>query len=248
MPTTEPDASSLIALIHADPKVGKTWLVATAPKPLLILDAEGGSKFLPQLRKVYWDPSQPPPPAGDWDVAIVQVTDYSQVVSATKWLGSGKHPFVSVAVDTLTEVQKRALDSIVGVNPDSSPDLQDWGRIFRHMETLVRSLRDIANSPINPLRCLVLTAHSTKIDGKLKPLVKGQLVQTLPGFPDVIGWLHTATDNGGKIVRRLTIQPILPHVLAGDRTHILSQKLGADIERPNLTRMLEIISSGMENH
>ncbi len=234
-------ADTLFIAIHAEPKIGKTWLAATAPKPLLLLDAEGGSRFLRRYKRVTWDPARTPPPEpGEWEICVVYVRDYEAVLKAYQWLASGKHPFRSVAIDTLTEVQKRCLDKLVG-DASHTPEQQDWGNLFRHMEETVRKLRDLAFHPTHPVECLVLTAHTHFKDGKFRPLVKGQLELTLPGLPDVIGHLDTRVNEGGKIERRLTIQPVFPNLLVGDRTDVLTRQYGPVITNPNLTEMLKVI-------
>jgi hypothetical protein len=90
---------TLSILIHADSKVGKTTLAATAPPPLLILDAEGGSKFLP-IRKHVWDPKAGGPPAhdGTWDACVVIVRDFETIRMVYQWLQSGQHQFVGCSV------------------------------------------------------------------------------------------------------------------------------------------------------
>src|SRR6266516_4777823 len=45
----------LSALIHGDTKLGKSTLANTAPKPCLVLDAEGSWRFTIG-RKIYWNP------------------------------------------------------------------------------------------------------------------------------------------------------------------------------------------------
>ena len=65
---------TLSFLIHGPSKSGKSTLGATAPAPVLILDAEGSTKFLP-IAKVEWDPISQAPPIydGTWTHCIVVV-------------------------------------------------------------------------------------------------------------------------------------------------------------------------------
>ncbi|MPZ21922.1 MAG: AAA family ATPase, partial [Luteitalea sp.] len=94
---------TLSLLIHADSKAGKTTLVASAPPPLLILDAEGGSKFLP-VRKTTWDGLRPPPAYdGSWEVCVVMVREFSTLVNVFQWLQTGQHHFRSFGIDSITE-------------------------------------------------------------------------------------------------------------------------------------------------
>lgn len=240
---------TLSICVHAEAKVGKSWLAATAPKPLLILDAEGGARLLPKkIKKVVWhvDRGDPPPKHDGWDVCIVYVRKLSTFTTVYTWLANREHPFKSVAIDSLTELQKRVIDEMTGSNPDVDIEQAVWGKVFRHMEDHIRKMRDLTNHPTRPIDCLVLTALTHMKDGKLRPLVKGQLALTLPGFPDVIGYLYTAEDAEGKLVRKLAIQPVWSHLLAGDRTDILTQTYGPIVTKPHLGKMIEAMNASEE--
>lgn len=228
---------NLVLLAHADAKVGKSWLAASTPTPRLIIDAEGGSRFIPWPKRVIWDPRNPPPEVSDsWDTAIVYARDFEAVRKVMAFLVSGKHPFKSVSVDSITTVQKRLIAQLYGTE---QPTQADWGDVLRRMEELVGALRDLAIHPTHPLECVVLTALSVLQDGKIRPMVKGQLAMTLPGFPDVVGYLYIDVDQDtGTPHRKLAIQPVQAHWLAGDRTHTLTQKLGPVVTNPKLTKML----------
>lgn len=99
--------NSLSLVVHGESGVGKSWLGDTAPKPALVLDAEGGSRFT-QSRKIAWDGvGAPPVPDGTWDTCVVTTRSFTQVASVYQWLASGQHGFRSVVLDSLTEIQKR---------------------------------------------------------------------------------------------------------------------------------------------
>lgn len=215
---------TLSSVIHAESGTGKSWLADTGPKPQLVLDAEGGARWTPS-RKVVWNPLLGPPPEhdGTWDTCVVIVQEYRMLQVAYQWLASGQHPFKSLAVDSLTEIQKRCLDAIAGVE---QPDHQDWGALLRQMEDLVRKLRDLTFHPQNPLDSVTILALTHHRDGRFRPMVKGQLELTLPGFVDLVGYLYTEADEVGVLRRRLLIQPH-GQFLAKDRTHVLSRTYGS---------------------
>ena len=149
---------SLAICLQGEPGTGKSWLAATAPAYRLVLDAEGGSRFTPG-KKTYWQPEtgeRPPEPGKgrakpgpetadnpsidlDWHTCIVQVRDFNSMKKALEWLEAGQHPFRSVIVDSITEMQKRVIDNVSGT---LQPTQQDWGEVLRVTEDLVRKLRD----------------------------------------------------------------------------------------------------------
>jgi len=244
---------SLAICIHGEHGTGKSWLASTAPAYRLVLDSEGGSRFAPGA-KCYWKPAtgEAPPTPGqgratpngevqelDWHTCIVQVTDSNDMQQALTWLESGKHPFRSVIVDSLTEMQKRIIDRVAGTN---QPTYQDWGEILRVTEDLVRRLRDLMWNPRLPLECIVIIAMTHKRDNKYRPFVKGQLELTLPGLVDVVGYLYNSVSTDGVIVRNLLIAP-LGDFDAKDRTDLLTKTFGSTIVEPNLEVMNTIINS-----
>lgn len=189
-------------LVHADWGEGKSWLGQTTPAPRLVIDAEGGSEFAIG-RKIIWENPNDPPPAydGTWDTCIVRVQKMRDLQTIFQWLQRGLHPFVSVTLDSLSEMQKRIVDEIAGLE-QLAP--QDWGAVFRKGEALVRSFRDLVHNPAKPILCICYltgTVERGRAEVKVSPYVQGQLGSTLPGFVDILGYLHTEDTEQGE--RRL---------------------------------------------
>ena len=223
---------TLSVLVHAHSKVGKTWFGGTAPAPRLILDAEGGTKWLPVHRTV-WDPRMGPPPTpdGTWDTCIVYVRDVRDVELTYQWLLAGQHQFRSIVLDSISEIQKRAKDSIVGLGDMRT---QDWGTILTQMEALIRNIRDLTLHPIRPVQAVVLIAFTRERDGRHSPYVQGALAITMPYFLDVIGYLYPQPLEDGTIIRRMLVGPD-PQFEAGER---VGGRLGRVIDNPNMESML----------
>lgn len=225
---------SLTLLVHGESGVGKTWLADTAPAPRLVLDAEGGIKFT-KSRKATWDGhNEPPADDGTWDTCAVRVHTFEMMRRVYQWLNSGKHPFRSVIIDSITELQKKAMDSIAGT---AQPTQQDWGALLRQMEHLVRLFRDLADHTVNPLDAVVFTAMSSEKSQKLRPHVQGQLAVTLPYYVDVVGYLYTDTLGDDNAIRRVLLTQPTDRFDAKDRT----DQLGVTIVDPNVENMIATI-------
>jgi len=220
-------------LIHGESKVGKTWLGASGPRPVLFLDAEGGTRFLP-YNTVQWDGlSEPPTYDGSWEVCIVPVRNFNTMQSTYQWLNSGKHPFKTVVIDSLSEVQQRCVDGIAGQNQMTQ---QNWGDLLRQMSALVRSFRDLVTHPTAPLGAVVFIAMTRELNGRKIPYVQGQLGVTLPYYIDVVGYAFTQVGEDGNVHRRLLVSHH-PTFDAGDRTG----RLGDVVDAPDVTQMLTTI-------
>ena len=234
---------SLSMLVHGHAKVGKSTLAYTAPGPILGIDAEGGSKFL-NIRKIPWDPIQGPPPEhdGTWDVCIVAMRDYATMDRVYQWLASGQHPFKSVVLDSISEIQQRAVDAIAGADQMRT---QDWGELLRKMSKLVRNFRDLTTHPTNPLTSIVLVAMTKEVNSKQAPWLQGSLATTIPYYFDIIAYMFTQKTDEGAIVRRLLIDAH-PEYEAGDRTGLCS--VTPVLDEPNVAEMIDAIYENIDNN
>jgi hypothetical protein len=228
---------SLSVLVHADSKVGKSTLADTAPAPRLLIDSEMGARFL-QSRKVTWNPMTEAPPIWDdsWDTCVVVCRDYTTFLKCYEWLNSGMHPFRSVIIDSVTELQVRVKDNIA---PSGRLERDTWGDLLTHMERVIRQFRDLTEHPVRPIEALVLTAMTSLRDGKWRPYVQGALATKMPYFLDVIGYLYVdhipsedPTQPPSKIRRLLTSNSDMFE--AGERVQGI-------IDQPNISTMLDYI-------
>lgn len=233
---------SLSLLVHGETKVGKSTLAITAPYPRLMLDVEGGNRFLPILRKV-WDPKDPPPVAdGTWDTCVVYTRDYDTMNRVYQWLLTGRHQFRSVIIDSISELQIKALESISGRGQVKT---DQWGELLRSFTGLMRDMRDLTMHPTNPLEAIVLTAMTREFDGKYHPYLQGQSAVQVPYLFDVCGylsveeWAHPDPTQPPYTVRRMYVGKT-PRFETGER---VQGRLGDVVEQGelNIETMLDKI-------
>jgi hypothetical protein len=237
-------------MVHGESKVGKSTFAVTAPYPRLMLDVEGGHRFLP-INVRYWDPIREEPPVADgtWDTVVVQVRDYDVVMKAFQWLQSGKHQFKSLIIDSISELQVKCMDNIAGTE---QMKMQQWGELLRHMGALLRDLRDLTMHPTQPLEAIVLTAMSRKgQDGVYRPYLQGQLAVQAPYFYDILGAITVeSVPNPDPMqlpykVRRMYVERT-PDYEAGER---VQGRLGKIVEQGDLgiERMLDMVFGAKTN-
>jgi hypothetical protein len=178
-------------LVHGPSKSGKSTFASTAPAPRLIADCEGGTRFL-DIKAVPWDPHKNAPPEldGTWDTAVVTLRTWDDVLMTYKWLQSGKHPFESLVVDSISELE--------------ASKQQDWGEILRLFMGLMRDFRDLCEHPTKPLSAVILIAMTKAGDDKLYHAhLQGQAATTVPYLVDVQAATHVQnwSDDQGNIQR-----------------------------------------------
>lgn len=185
---------SLTALVHGLAKVGKSLLAASLPKPLLYLDVELGSKFLPMRSRIIDIKNPWPKRDSSWDVAVLPVLDWDTARRALDKLQSQAHPFAGVSTDSIAALQKRVVNAIVG--PQEAPEIQQWGEILRELQNYCEQLRDMTEHPRWPIQAMMMTSP-TRLDkpdkdkpGKYGPFLQGQLKDTIPYLFDVTGYLY----------------------------------------------------------
>ena len=238
-PTPEPKVEVLSLLIHAGAKVGKSTLSSSAPTTVLVLDAEGSWRFI-KTRKIHWDPMTQPIPRhdGTWDACIVTVTKWEHVQQVFRHLTQVPHDFVSVVIDSITEIQRRLKANLKGTE---AMQIQDWGSLLTQMDSTIRSFRDLTLIA-GPVRVVVMIAETREERGKWKPYMQGQIGVSLPYLVDICGYLYVdmAPDENGqptRKVRKLWIGSH-PNFETGER---VQGTLGDVVTEPNIDSMIKTV-------
>lgn len=238
----------LSILIHGDSKVGKSTLTSTAPTPILVVDAEGSWKFIREagfrsgipLRRINWDPVLAPPRAdGTWDVCHVQVVNWDTMRRVYHWLTQTPHDFVSIVLDSITELQRRLKTNIS--NDGLIKGYDGWNQMLVDMDRLIRGFRDLTMAP-GPVRCVVFVAETREQNGKWGPYMQGQIQVSLPYWVDICGYAFQSVMNdadGNPTLRKLNLfVGVHPSFVSGERVAGL---VGPNVPDPNITQILNTI-------
>lgn len=206
-------------LVYGPSKVGKSTVMLTGPLPMLFLDVEGQTRFLPwNGRKVDYDMKSEPPaydPANPaWDYVRVRINTFDDMKVAYAWLASGNHPFKSVIIDSISELQQKYVDKIAGTN---QMETQNWGELLRGLAQLMRQFRDLLEHPTNPLSFIGITSMMISKNGKLGPYLQGAMQNIAPYLLDVVGYFAPFSEMmTGLNTRRMIFDPS-PFFEAGSR-------------------------------
>lgn len=239
-------------LVHGDSKVGKSTFTFTAPPPLLVLDAEGSTKFIKSagfrsavpMRKIYWDPLRDAPPRADgtWEVCVVQTQTWDVLTTVLQHLTQSPHDFRSVSLDSITEIQRKLKKALVGT---AQMQLQNWGELLTRMDDVIRAYRDLTLLQGNPVEAVVFVAESRprKSDNKMTPYMQGQVEVSLPYWVDLCMYMYTgyAVDpqtGQASLTQAEGLTVPTPQQVAGER---LQGALPHIIANPHLTDILNYV-------
>lgn len=231
----------LRSVIYGPAGIGKSRLAETAPGPRLILDCESGAEFLKKPQIEWENVYQPIPTEGltDDTSVVLWVDNWQTLVAARDILLSGNHPFRSVIIDTLTDLQGKLKDNL----SQSASGYDLWGRLLDELEVVLKQLRDLTKHRTNPLWSVTITAHADTKDGLIRPMLQGQMTKKLAGLYDLVGYYRPAFDPiSGMNSRELVIAPY-PGIEAKDRTDTLTQTYGPVVKNPNLTDFIQVLNA-----
>lgn len=180
--------NGLKVLIYGEAGAGKTTLIKTLPKPL-ILSAEGG---LLSLRRE--------------NLPFIEIHTVEELRDAARWLESSEEAkqFESVALDSISEIAEVVLSTEKMLNKDGRAA---YGNMNDTMTKVIRSFRDLPN------RHVYFSAKMEKAQDEtgamlFSPSMPGKtLTQSLPFFFDEVFALRVGRDDKGEPMRMLMCRP-----------------------------------------
>lgn len=133
-------------LVFSEAGIGKTVLVSTLPRPVLISAESGLLSLSPKnLVRVFGENN----PDITYDIPTITVNNIQDVEQAYNYLTDpnnnpigedGRRMFESIALDSLTEIAEQCLNNAKRTVKDPR---QAYGELIERMQTLVRLFRDI---------------------------------------------------------------------------------------------------------
>jgi hypothetical protein len=222
-------------LLHAPGGRGKTTFISDAcddprTSPLLVLDCEGGSP----IRFAKKDPTT---------YTIIPIDSIDQLSQIFNYLNKGDHPYKSVALDSLTAIQKIGLNEFIygtdshGWTDLKQAEIQQWGKSLNQMLYIMQKFKELK------MHVFFTTLSQRQIDEVSKKVwvtvqLPGQQVYEIPGIPDIVGYIDIVKTKSG-LERVLQVQPD-GQVDCKDRSDALG--LGIKLSTSgNVTKLLDVI-------
>lgn len=192
-PVNQLSLSAMKVSLYGRAKTGKTRLMASFPKPVLIIGAEDGTESIRTMKDVDFvqvcvHGNEPQKRPDGTEVPFIYLTQLSELMNA---LPTSKYK--TVGIDTASSLQDLILCDILGIV--KLPAQKHWGLASREQygECSLRTktiLRSAMESGLNA----VITAHERnfKDDGNDHSLIIPTIGSALQ--PAVANWLNGAVD------------------------------------------------------
>jgi phage nucleotide-binding protein len=182
--TKEATAQAVKLLVYGQAGAGKTSLIPTLPKPV-ILSAEGGLLSI-----------------ADTNLPFIEITSMAELQEAYKWLTSSAEAgeFQSVALDSISEIAEVVLNAEKKINKDPRAA---YGAMQEQMADVIRAFRDL------PGKHVYMSAKLEKTQDEMgrvlyAPSMPGNKTgQSLPYFFDEVLALRVEKDAEGFTRRAL---------------------------------------------
>lgn len=210
-------ANGVKILVYGHAGAGKTSLIKTLPKPI-VLSAEGGLLSI-----------------ADADLPYIEISTMADLREAYVWLGEHGGDYQSVALDSISEIAEVVLNAEKKTAKDPR---QAYGAMQEQMSDLIRAFRDL------PGKHVLMTAKLEKTQDEMgrvlySPSMPGNKTgQQLPYFFDEVLALRVEKDAEGVAHRALMCDSD-GLWLAKDRSGKLSPW-----ETPDLSDVIRKIAGG----
>lgn len=218
-------------LLYGHPGAGKTVLAGSADAvdemcDVVVVDVEGGTmslqSFFPQ-------------------VEVVRVKNFQEMGSVYQELKRMQHPYKTVVLDSLTEIQKMSMQGImkevIAKEPERDPEVpsvREWGKNGEQTRAMVRAFRDL---PMNVIFTALAIEEKNPKTGltEFRPSLNGKLSREVSGFMDIVGYVYTKPIDE-KLCRMMLTGTTDTHQ-AKDRSNRLPQVL----QNPSMKTIHDII-------
>jgi len=204
-------------LVYGESGVGKTVFASTWPNPVF-LDIDKG---MASVNK---------------EVFRIQIDTWDDLIEASDFLANEKHPFKTVVLDSLNELQYLSMRNVVTSFPsirrsyDSLPAISDYGKMLDDFDKIVRFMKSFSTNVV-----FIAQVAERKFDtDPVQPQFTGKsTARNISRMMDIVGYLDKRDSSEGAKTRLMIFDAV--NYVTKDR----SDKLPQQVENPTYDGLLK---------
>ena len=176
-------------LIYGEPGTGKTTFASTAPRPILWLEAEGGTNSI-----------------GDkTGIDIVRMDGLESYREVLRYLHAKPDAYKTVVIDSISETSAAVLSEIMRevasadyTRDEFLPQFGEWGKLTGVMRAILRSYRDL---DVNVIFTALTREDKDDLTGatRVRPKLTPALAEDVLSFMDAGLYLAARTPKRGEV-------------------------------------------------
>lgn len=212
---------------------GKTWMMADIAKHFrtLMISSEFSQVTIQKHNNfALIDPN----------LEIFDVDSWDSMREAFDFLLENQAKYEWVLIDSLTDINKRAIEDIASSTKDEAMSMRQWGQVSQRIEKLIRYIRDLR---INVGFSTLATSEKNDMTGEvcMYPSLTGRLKEEFPAYLDINGYVFTkeSQTEPGKVDRMIQFVNS-PKAIAKDRHNTFANFEFADMT--TLLRKMKMIT------
>ena len=195
-------------LVYGESGVGKTVFSSTWPSPVF-LDIDKGMASI------------------DKEVHRINIDTWDDLVDAVDFLmNTDEHPFKTIVLDSLNELQYLSMRSVVDKFPsihrsyDSLPSISDYGKMLDDFDKMVRWIKSI---PLNVVMIAQVAERKYETDPVQPQFIGKSTARNQSRMMDIVGYLDKKDSAEGAKTRVMVFDAV--NYVTKDRSGKLPQKV-----------------------
>lgn len=211
------DPQKIKFLVYGESGVGKTVFASTWPDPVF-LDIDKGMASVHR------------------EVHRFQIDVWEDLVDSVDFLANESHPFKTVVVDSLNELQYLSMRNVIQGFPsirrsyDSLPSISDYGKMLDDFDKMVRFIKSLE---CNVVFISQVAAREYDTDPVQPQFIGKSTARNLARMVDIVGYLDKKDSSEGAKIRYMTFDAV--NYITKDRSDSLPQQ----VENPTYDSLLK---------
>lgn len=201
------DKNEAKVLVYGESGVGKTVFSSTWPE-VVFLNIDKGLASV--KKKVY----------------SFEIESWPDLITAAEYLEQGNHPFKTIVLDSMNELQNISMVNVVGTYRDvrrsynTLPGIGDYGKMLDDVDKMIRYLRSL---PYNVIFIAQVAERKFDTDQVQPQLVGKASARNICRMMDVVAYLDKKDSSEGNKIRYMVFDAV--NYVTKDRSGLLPQQM-----------------------